>query len=91
MKLYFVQTRGMTHGITTGQVCHGQAYVIANDAESAYLQLKKYLDDQQLGYDYERELKEVTLIAETGNYPKCATRLFIEETENILDRKEQRN
>ena len=54
--------------------------VIANDPTTAYNLVRKYLDDNDLCFVKERELHNITLIAEEGNYPNCGTILLIQAT-----------
>jgi hypothetical protein len=77
MKLYRVTLRGMTHTSGSGTT-HGDAYVVAKDAEEAYRKVKDYLDDKNFGFSYERELDTIKLLAESDkDYPTCGKRLFL--------------
>ena len=80
MKLYRVLLRGMTLG-TGASVSYGDSYVVAENPNDAYLIIKKFLDNGDLGLEHERELKSVELIAEQTLYPRCGTILFIYGTE----------
>lgn len=68
-KLYRVTCRGM-------QGSHGTAYVIAGNPNEAYRLLRDDLDRRDLGFQKERELLSVELIAEEGAYPDCKTQLY---------------
>jgi len=74
-KLYRVTCRGMLDD-TTG-TAHGIAYVVAKDPTSAYEMLRRYLDDNDLGFERDRELDSVELVAEGSDYPDCGIRLFL--------------
>lgn len=74
MKLYKVTCRGMNYNKHS---LHGVAYVVAPDSEMAYQELLTYLNKKDLGFQDDRELKTVELIAEESDYPKCGIRLFI--------------
>lgn len=76
-RLYIVRCCGMTVGTGGKDLANGVAYVIAEDAESAYQKVKSNLDERKIGFDREREMDSVTLLAEEGHYPKCAHRLFL--------------
>ena len=52
-------------------------YVLALDPTSAYEKLRQHLDDKDLYFISEREMKEIELIAEDYNYPNCGTRLLL--------------
>ena len=68
LKLYRVTCRGMTSSFG-GQPSHGIAYVVASDAEQAYRLHRGYLNRFDLGFNYERELDNVALVAENVRYP----------------------
>jgi len=71
MKLYQVICRGMRDS-------HGMAYVVASDAETAYRRVRDDLNKRDLGYDKDREMQTVTLVAEEAEYPACS-RLYLAE------------
>lgn len=67
-KLYKVKTQGI-----------GDYYVCSKDAGSAYLRVRKYLDDKDFGFSKDREMDAVILIAEGyKDYPECGTRLLFD-------------
>lgn len=74
-KLYKIELRGMT-GWSSG-VIHGISYVVAANPNEAYKKVRKYLDDNDLGFSKERELKKIELIAEDSNITGTQTMLFI--------------
>ncbi len=80
MKLYKVTLRGMTTGIGSNTI-NGIACVVASDPKRAFEEVKKYVDENDLGFHHERELSKIELIAEEGDYPGCGCRLFIEKGE----------
>jgi hypothetical protein len=75
MKLFLVKLRGMRSVFSSP--AYGCSYVVAEDSNSAYLLLKEYVDKNGLGFDHERELQSVELIAEDAEYPRCGTILFL--------------
>ena len=74
-KLYFVKCKGMT--ISSTGTAHGLSYVVAKDSAEAYRKVREYLDDNDLGFDRDRELSSVRLVAEDADYPDCGTKLFM--------------
>jgi len=79
MKLYQIRCRGMTYH-TGGQTAHGIAYVVAPDAETAYQTLRKHLNEKNLGFEHERELDEMSMIADSEYYSACPIKLFVHPT-----------
>jgi|GEM_PF-2464461 len=55
------------------------SYVVADSMDEAYSLVKKFLDKEDICFSDERELKSVSLIADTDRYPKCGTLLFISD------------
>ena len=68
-KLYRVTCRGMKSS-------HGMAYVVARDPGEAYSKVRESLDDRDLGFDADREMEKVELLAEQADYPECKTSLY---------------
>ena len=75
-KLYEVVLRGMSSG--TGTI-YGRSYVVAKDSHRAYQIVREFLDKKDIGFDSDREMKEVGLLAENAEYPNCKTILFLQE------------
>jgi hypothetical protein len=48
------------------------------------MQVREYLDRNDLCFQDERELESITLIAEMSKYPACKTMLFIEGLNQCL-------
>jgi len=74
MKLFLVSLRGM------GNPCgidYSSSYVVAADPTEAVKKVRAYLDAHDLGFRHERELREIKLLAESGDYPECRTMLFL--------------
>lgn len=61
--LYRVTLQGMTHNYTGTP--HGDVYVVARDSHTAYEIVRADLDDRDVGFHRERELKSVELLATT--------------------------
>jgi hypothetical protein len=55
---------------------NGTAFVIAEDPTEAYIKFRKFLDENDIGFEKDRELKQITLLAEQGRYPDI-TRLLV--------------
>ena len=60
-------------GTIGGNVAHGLAYVVAEDAADAYRRVRSRLDKTDLSYQG-REMDKVELLAEEGMYPRCGLR-----------------
>lgn len=71
-KLFKVKLRGFEIDRTEYSTC----YVIATHPTEAYEVVKKYLDEQDLGFEEERALQSIELIAEDDEFPECDHRLF---------------
>ena len=69
MKLYKIKIRTYKKGCVN--------YVVANNPDEAYKILRKYLDEKNYFFSSERELDNIKLIAEEGDYPDCEVQLFI--------------
>jgi hypothetical protein len=75
VKLYLVTCRGM-HTSAVSSVAHGIAYVVAPDPTTAYEMLRSYLEEEELGFEWERELDRIELLAEASEFPACRHRLL---------------
>ena len=69
-QLFEVKCQGMT-------AQHGTAYVVADDPGMVYNILRCHLDLHDLGFDYQRKLHTVTLLAQEGETSTGVPRLFI--------------
>lgn len=54
----------------------GEFYVIAEGMDEAYSKVRNFLDSNDICFTDERELKEVSLVAEDVKYPDCSRRLL---------------
>lgn len=79
LKLYKVTCQGM-HGGLGDRHAHGIAYVVAENTYSAYKMLRKFLDENDLGYSGDRELKSVELIADSYIYSDIGYMLHLPES-----------
>ena len=70
MKLFLVTCRGMHDG-------HGIAYVVAHNAAEAFARMHDNLAVRSLGFEKDRELDTVQLLAESVEYPPCGRRLYV--------------
>lgn len=75
-KLYKVTLKGMTYQKASG-VVNGIAYVVAKDLTSAYNKMHEFLKERDIGYDSDRQLDKIELLAENEEYPDTDYRLFI--------------
>lgn len=73
--LYKVTLRGLTFS-TTGTV-YGVSYVVATDPTEAYNKVRKFLNDKDYGFGYDRELHTIELLASSYEYNDVRTMLFI--------------
>ena len=71
MKLFKVTCRGLSDR-------HFEAYAVANDSHTAYQMVRDSLEQRSIGFDKERELKSVELIADDTEYPECERRLYLQ-------------
>ena len=69
-KLYKVTVRGF--------VGSNEFYVLANNPDKAYTLVRNFLDENDYGYEHERELASITLIASANKYDSIPT-VFEEE------------
>lgn len=74
-KLYRVTLRGMTFSMIS--ISYGISYVVARSCDDAYDKVKKYLDENNIGYSRDRELDKIELIAEEGKYTQTGTMLYL--------------
>lgn len=78
MKLYRVELQGMTYTMVTSPA-YGLPYVVANSMDEAEQLVKEYLEENNIGFSKDREVKSITLLAEEGRYPDCGYQLFIKK------------
>ncbi len=74
-KLYRVTLKGMTSNPTG--TSYGISYVIAKDSNEAYLKVREFLNKKDIGFDRERELSSIDLIAEDSQYTNTGTILYL--------------
>lgn len=74
MKLFFVKIRG---GYTSNCTNYNEFYVVAKNSDEAYRKVRDFLNKENIGFEYEREMDTITLLAEEPNYPECRTLLFL--------------
>lgn len=75
LQLYKITLRGLyrnTVGIT-----EGISYVVAENPYAAYLKVRKRLDDNDIGFEKERELEKIELLADTYEYNNVGTLLYL--------------
>jgi len=77
-RLYGVRLVGL-HGSLGSDTDRGDAYVVANNPDEAYKAVRAFLDHEDLGFEHERQLDLVKLLAEEGRYPRTKYPLFIVE------------
>ena len=69
IKLYLVTTRGWGD--------YSKFYVAAINSDIAYRRVREYLDNNNLMFSRDRELKSVELLAEQTSCPKCKTMFLV--------------
>ena len=77
MNLYVVTCKGMTSNIGSN-TAHGLVYVVASDPTAAYKTVRDYLDQNKIGFQHEREMESVKLIASSAKYPNCGIRIMFQ-------------
>jgi len=75
MKLYKITLRGMTFAVTG--VAEGISYVIAPDPYAAYMKVKNRLDSQDIGFEKDRELEKIELLADNQECNNIGTLLYL--------------
>jgi hypothetical protein len=73
LKLYKVELKGMHKPYQLV----GTSFVVATDPTNAYDQVKGFLKERDFGFNRERELNCITLIAENNEDTLCGTLLFL--------------
>ena len=69
-KLYKVTVRGF--------IGNNEFYVLADNPDKAYTIVRNFLDKNDYGFEYERELDSITLIATANKYDSIPM-VFVEE------------
>jgi hypothetical protein len=75
LHLYRVTLAGMT--TKTSGVAWGNPYVVAASPNQAVRKVQEYLVDRDLGFESERVLRSVELLADEAEYPKTGYQLFV--------------
>ena len=75
MKLYKIVLKGL-HYCGCGAAL-GTSYVVAEDPTTAYKKLRAYLDENDVGFQRDRELDRIELIADGEMFGGCGTRVFL--------------
>lgn len=78
MKLWKVVLRGVGK--------YRESYVVAENSVVAYSIVRTFLNDNDLGFEHERELDNITLLAENVQYPDCETNLYIQSVGGITQK-----
>jgi hypothetical protein len=56
---------------------YGIAYVLADNPETAYKTMLDDLTARSLGFEKDREMHTVELVAEDATYPACGMRVYV--------------
>ena len=72
-KLYKVIVRGF--------VGNNEFYVLAKNPDKAYTMVRGFLDKNDYGYEHERELDSITLIASANKYDSIPM-VFVEDDDD---------
>jgi hypothetical protein len=75
LKLYRVTLQGMKYN--SSGVTYGISYVIAENSDIAYQKIRKFLDENNIGFVDDREMDKVELIGDTQRYNSVKTMLFL--------------
>lgn len=67
-KLYFIRLKGCS---SIGAPKFGYYYVIARGTEEAYKKVRDFCDKEDIGFESDRELKSIELIADSYRHTKC--------------------
>jgi hypothetical protein len=59
-------------------VRYGEAYVVADGPTQAYQLVRNDLNARDLGFDHDRALESVELVAEDHSDPECGVRLYLD-------------
>lgn len=70
MKLYLVTLCGLF------STPYHSSYVVAKDPTAAYTIVREYLEKKDFGFNGDRELKKVELVADDVEYPDTTNALF---------------
>ena len=74
--LYRVTLKGLHASLGTNKD-HGTYYVVSKNTEDAYQKVRKYLNELDYGFDRERELDKIEVIADDYFYGDANYMLFI--------------
>lgn len=75
MKLYRVTLKGMTTS-STG-ISYGVSYVVAENTDEAYKKVRKFLDENDLGFSKDRELDKIEVIADSHRHTNLGILLHL--------------
>ena len=74
MKLYRVKLKGSpSHGSVD---CY-TPYILANDPTEAYKKIRKILDEKDYGFESDREMQSIELLADDYEYNECKNLLIV--------------
>lgn len=76
MKLYLVKLRGMQSAYS-GNIRYGRSYVLADGPSSAIKKVQNFVNKQDLGFEWERELESIELLADEDRYNDTGTMIFV--------------
>jgi hypothetical protein len=76
-KLYRVNLKGMKYSGAGGGPTYGVSYVVAQNPTEAYEKVKKFVDDEDLGFSKNREMESIELIASDYQYNNTGHILFL--------------
>lgn len=75
MKLYKVTLNGV--GFPFLGSVKGDSYVVADGADEAHAKVKRYLEENNIGTDKDREMSYIGLLADSIPGAPCRTMLFL--------------
>lgn len=74
-KLYRVTLRGLQS--SSVGMNFGKSYVVAENLSEAYSKVRTYLNKKEVGFDRERELDRIELLADAGEFNDVGFMLFL--------------
>lgn len=74
-KLYRVRLKGMCSSVSG--TCYGIPYVIAHNPTEALKKVQDYIEERDLGFQCDREMDRIELLAEEGDHPECKIQMYL--------------
>ena len=81
MRLYLYVVK-INAGVNSSGLDRGTSYVVAKDTGEAYKLVRKFLDENDIGFDKNRALISIELLADTYMYTDHKHMLFLKNTDH---------